>query len=105
MRLCEGMPGMQYEIAELFTEGALRGRLEALGIYPYTRVGIITKKKRGALIVWLRGTRLALGRKIADEIEIREAYDPWGAGDAQAAAQGAGAQGREVRKQGGLTTA
>lgn len=105
MRLCEGMPGMQYEIAELFTEGALRGRLEALGIYPYTRVGIITKKKSGALIVWLRGTRLALGRKIADGIEIREAYDPWGEGDAKGAAKGAGTQSRAAGEPGSRPTA
>lgn len=105
MRLCQGVPGTPYEIADLFAEEALRGRLKALGIYPYTRVEIVTKKRSGALIILLRGTRLAMGRKIADGIEIREAYDPWGEGDAKGAAKGAGTQSRAAGEPGSRPTA
>jgi ferrous iron transport protein A len=45
----------------------------ALGLTKGTRVEILNNQKEGAVIVKFRGTRFALGRKIADRILIREA--------------------------------
>lgn len=44
-------------------------RLEALGLTLGTRV-LVLGKKRGALIVKVRGTRFAVGRGIAGRIEV-----------------------------------
>ena len=48
----------------------LARRLEALGVNEGTLVTIMNKKGSGTLIIKVRGTRLALGRQIADGIEI-----------------------------------
>lgn len=53
-------------------ENRLARRLEALGVNEYTKVTVLNKKKSGTLIIMVRGTRLALGEKIADGIEVRD---------------------------------
>ena len=44
-------------------------RLEALGMISGTEV-VVLHKKKSALVVFVRGTRFALGRAIAQNIEI-----------------------------------
>ncbi len=48
-------------------------RLEALGVNERTPVTVLNKKGSGSLIIKVRGTRLALGRQIAEGITIEEA--------------------------------
>ena len=52
---------------------ALERRLEALGILPGTRLRILNKKSHGAVIIFVRGTRFALGTGIARKIIVKEA--------------------------------
>lgn len=54
---------------------AITRRLEALGVNELTPVTLMNKKGSGTVIIKVRGTRLALGRKISEGIEIKEAAD------------------------------
>lgn len=73
MKLHEGEIGSDYIVSDVMIEERLTRRLEALGVNEHTKITILNKKKSGTLIIKVRGTRLALGQKIADGIEIREA--------------------------------
>ena len=73
MKLYEGEIGRSYIVDDVLIEERLTRRLEALGVNEHTKVTILNKKKSGTLIINVRGTRLALGQKIADGIEIKEA--------------------------------
>lgn len=73
MTLFDAESGKNYEITGLFVEEVLTRRLQALGLNDGTFIHIENRKRNGALIVKIRGTRLALGKKISQGIEIREA--------------------------------
>lgn len=73
MKLHEGEIGRSYIVQNVMIEERLTRRLEALGVNERTKITILNKKKSGTLIIKVRGTRLALGQKIADGIEIKEA--------------------------------
>ena len=45
-------------------------RLEMLGLTGGTEIKLLNKKKNGAVIVKVRGTRFAFGREIARGIEV-----------------------------------
>ena len=72
MTLYEAEKGRSYFIEGLYVEPMITRRLQALGLNDGTKVFIQNRKKRGALIVQVRGTRLALGKHISSNIEIRE---------------------------------
>ena len=48
-------------------------RLEALGLTQGAEITILNNDKKGAMTVRFRGTRFALGRRIADNIIVKEA--------------------------------
>ena len=50
----------------------LARRLEALGLIAGSPVEVLRKKRRGAMIITVRGTRFAVGRDIAAHITFRE---------------------------------
>lgn len=50
----------------------LARRLEALGLIAGSPVEVLRKKRRGAMIITVRGTRFAVGRDIAAHITVRE---------------------------------
>ncbi len=70
MKLQEGKIGETYRVKSVRTEDKLTRRLEALGVNEDTLVTIMNKKGSGTVIIKVRGTRLALGQKISDGIEI-----------------------------------
>ncbi len=72
MTLYDAEKGKSYFIEGLYVEPAITRRLQALGLNDGTKVYILNRKKRGALIAQVRGTRLALGRHISSNIEIRD---------------------------------
>ncbi len=49
----------------------LSRRLEALGLIAGSRVEVLRKKRRGAMIITVRGTRFAMGMDIAAHITVR----------------------------------
>lgn len=71
MTLYEAQKGGEYIVSGLYVEEAVTRRLQALGLNDGTPVKVLNRKKRGALIVQVRGTRLALGRHLSSNIEIK----------------------------------
>lgn len=72
MKLYEGDKGKSYCVRELFMEEGLMRRLQALGLNEGTKVKILNREAGGALIIYVRGTRLAVGKHISTNIEVSE---------------------------------
>lgn len=75
MKLHEGEIGKTYIVYSVMVDDTITRRLEALGVNEMTSVTLMNKKGSGTVIIKVRGTRLALGRRISEGIEIREAAD------------------------------
>lgn len=73
MKLYEGEIGRTYIVYSVMVKDSITRRLEALGVNEMTPITLMNKKGSGTVIIKVRGTRLALGRKISEGIEIREA--------------------------------
>ena len=71
MTLYEGQKGGTYEVCGVYVEEPRARRLQALGLNDGTKVKILNRKKEGALIIQVRGTRLALGKHISSGIEVK----------------------------------
>jgi ferrous iron transport protein A len=72
MTLEEGKIGNEYSVLEIKIEGSTKRRLESLGMTEGTKVSVLNNKKNGTLIFKVRGTRLAIGKEIAESIVIKE---------------------------------
>lgn len=72
MTLSQGRIGQFYFVRELNLEKATKRRLEALGLINGTKVELLNQNHNGAIVFKVRGTRLAIGKKIADAIFIEE---------------------------------
>ena len=72
MTLYEGTTGKQYRVERLETSEEVTRRLQALGLIEGTPLKLLNRKKRGALILYVRGTRLALGKDISSHILVKE---------------------------------
>ena len=72
MSLFEGEKGNCYEVKGLYVEEGLTRRLQALGLNDGTVITVLNRKKNGALIIRVRGTRLAIGKHISQGIEVEE---------------------------------
>lgn len=75
MKLHKGEIGKTYIVYSVMVDDTITRRLEALGVNEMTPVTLMNKKGSGTVIIKVRGTRLALGRRISEGIEIREAAD------------------------------
>ncbi|MCI8517267.1 MAG: ferrous iron transport protein A [Hungatella sp.] len=73
MKLNEGEIGKNYVVTGVLAKQQVARRLEALGVNERTPVVVLNKKGSGSLIIKVRGTRLALGRQIAEGITVKEA--------------------------------
>ncbi|MBO5056895.1 MAG: FeoA domain-containing protein [Lachnospiraceae bacterium] len=73
MSLFEGKKDKNYEILGLHVEEGITRRLQALGLNDGTVITVLNRKKNGALIIRVRGTRLAIGKHISMGIEVKEA--------------------------------
>lgn len=72
MKLYEGIIGRTYLVKSVVVDDTITRRLEALGVNELTPVTILNKKGSGSVIFKVRGTRLAVGMKISDGIQIEE---------------------------------
>ncbi len=72
MTLRDGQIGQSYIVKELELEAAARRRLEALGLIQGTQIQLLNQNNDGAVVFKVRGTRLAVGNKIAESINIKE---------------------------------
>ncbi len=75
MTLLEGQKGNLYRVVQVREWESVQRRLEALGILEGTKLEILNHKKNGSTIIKVRGTRWAMGRKIAGGIEVEECRD------------------------------
>ena len=73
MKLYEGEIRNAYTVRSVMVEEAITRRLEALGINEKTEILVLNKKQSGTMIIKVRETRLALGRRITGGIEVEEA--------------------------------
>ncbi|MCI9074506.1 MAG: ferrous iron transport protein A [Dorea sp.] len=73
MVLKEGKNHHTYEVLSIHIELQLERRLQALGLTEGSLITVLNNDKQGSLTAKFRGTRFALGKRIADNIEVREA--------------------------------
>ena len=66
--------GGRYVVAGVQVDEGITRRLEALGVNEGTPVNILNKKGSGSVITKVRGTRLALGRRLSEGITVREEH-------------------------------
>lgn len=71
MTLLDGKVGNFYIVDNIQLVRAVEGRLEALGLTKGTKVQVMNRKRNGAVIFKVRGTRLAIGKEIANAITIQ----------------------------------
>ncbi len=72
MKLNEGIIGCTYRVESVAVNETITRRLEALGVNNMTPVTLLNTKGSGSVIFKVRGTRLAVGKRISDGIEISE---------------------------------
>ena len=71
MKLFDGAEKKRYAVQNMTLPVKTEKRLEALGMITGTKLSVLNKKK-SALIIAVRGTRFALGKAIAANIEVIE---------------------------------
>ncbi len=71
MKLIKAIIGNSYEVLSINTVSETERRLETLGMTEGSKLDVLGKKRNGTVIIKSRGTRFALGGKIAEGIEIR----------------------------------
>ncbi|MBO5197850.1 MAG: FeoA domain-containing protein [Lachnospiraceae bacterium] len=72
MTLMDGQMGKSYLVKGMALEKATEIRLSALGMTSGTAVLIMNKKNNGSMVIKVRGTRFAIGAKIAGAITVEE---------------------------------
>jgi len=72
MKLYDGTVSAFYTVRGMNLPEQTARRLEALGLVNGTTFALVNKKK-SALVVNIRGARFALGKKIAENIEVAQA--------------------------------
>ena len=73
MLLSKAEIGGIYEIEEINLPVDTKRRLEALGFTGRTNIEVMNRKAYGAVIIKVRGTRFAMGKRIASGILVRKA--------------------------------
>ena len=73
MRLYEGQKGSTLQVVHMDLPLQTERRLEVLGMLAGTKITVVNRKKRGAMIIKIRGTRFAVGESITKSIEVKEA--------------------------------
>lgn len=72
MNVSQAQKGRTYLVKKVNLEGSIERRLEMLGMTDQVKLMVLNKKNQGAVIIKVRGTRFAIGKEIADAIEIEE---------------------------------
>ena len=78
MTLYEGKSKQNYVVTGVYVEEAITRRLQALGVNDGTTVYIANRSKKGAMVIKVRGTRLAIGKHIASMIEVSDPLEQMG---------------------------
>lgn len=70
MTLFTAQHGKKYLVKKLDMETKTQRRLEALGLTENSMIELINRKRGGAALVKIRGTRFALGKEICEAIYL-----------------------------------
>lgn len=73
MKLIEGVIHRTYRVKSKDLPLKIDRRLEALGMTAGTSVEVLHKKKYGAMVIKVRGTRFAVGQHILENVQVEEA--------------------------------
>lgn len=76
MTLKQGKNDQTYRVISIDIELKLERRLEALGLTEGTLITILNNDRKNSLTAKFRGTRFALGKRIAEHIEVKEVSRP-----------------------------
>lgn len=68
--LAMAAPGEVVTVIEIIAGGGLQRRLADMGLTPGVRVRVINSQMPGPVLIDLRGSRVALGRGIAQKIAV-----------------------------------
>lgn len=71
MSLLDSKTGGTYTVLRIELERDVSRRLQALGFTQGTRVSVLNRKKSGSVIIYVRGTRFAVGKQIAEGILVK----------------------------------
>lgn len=71
--LVNGKIGSTYIVEGISLEQDIKRRLQALGLTKGTKITILNNKKSGSVIFSVRGSRLAVGKQIANGVTLGEA--------------------------------
>ena len=72
MKLKVGKNRHTYVVEKIEIELDLERRLEALGLTEGSKITVLNNDKKGAMTVRFRGTRFAIGKRIAESILVKE---------------------------------
>lgn len=72
MTLYEGEKGSTLQVVRMNLPVQTERRLEVLGMLEGTQISVVNRKRRGAMVVKIRGTRFAMGESITRCVEVRE---------------------------------
>ena len=72
MILPQAQVGKEYIVEKIELPDRIKRRLQMLGMIHDTKLSVLNKKKNGALIIKIRGTRFAIGNSFAKGIILRE---------------------------------
>ncbi len=70
MTLFECAVGVPARVIKIGLEANVKRRLEILGMTENSAVEVLGRKRRGAMIIRVRGTRFAVGRRFAEGIFV-----------------------------------
>jgi len=73
MTLASARLGGTYIVNDLRLDMVTMRRLESLGLTRGTKIKLLNRNRSGSVIIMVRGSRLALGKNIAESIQMREA--------------------------------
>ena len=72
MILSSAKTGFSYTIEKIELDLKVKRRLEVLGMTHGTKISVLNKKALGPMIIKVRGTRFAVGKKFCDGIFLED---------------------------------
>lgn len=72
MNIVDAIPGKKYRICSINAGGKLNSRLCSMGILPHETFKVTDKPYGGPMTIYIKGSRIALGKGLANKIIIRE---------------------------------
>lgn len=72
MTIHDAIPGKKYRICSMNAGRKLNSHLCSMGILPHETFTISSKSYGGPMAIFIKGSRIALGKRIASKIIIRE---------------------------------